>query len=801
MSKILLTDTLRTIKKTIVIYISIIFFSTLCVGLYTGLEWSTESIPKSIDETMSNANLYDIRMLYNHGLSQSDIQKISEIDDVDEIVGSRLGYSTFIHNDNQYIQARILEINNDINIPQNIEGKLPVSSDEVAVCKKWADDNGIQIGDTLKFISENNGFDTLANQELTITAFMDTVEYNELNVPGYGVSEQNHLPVGCILYVCKKAFNPIIYNDSNLILIKSDRLSNYSTFSDEYKIEKENIKNNIKEALSGTDIGDYTISDRTYLPASVVPGTITSSLRNVKSILVSVFLVIGLLICYSSIIRMVNDHSYLIGTKIAMGIRRSKIRLQYCLYTESAIISGCIFGVLIGIVIAKIILFVFSKNYALPFLLKLDYTPAIIICGLEIILALLVTLFGVNSTLKTKIVDLLSGVSKITAKRHFYENLHVWKKMSLFMHAVINNFVNEKKRVLETLIGIIGSTALLMISLVMYSDVNQSFNTQYTDYFKFDSYIYYDGSTAASEKIASELDKRDIPYTNVMYTRKHMVKPDELIGNTHIIVFDDVSSFENLVHIEPDDNNSKNVHKGLWMSSAYRNYFGEESTSVIKFMGGDDYIEVPSEGFFKYHLTSYQLFMDRETYETYMNEKPVNNAFMIKISGKDKEELLDALVEIPGYRMFTDYYKQTYNSFGTFKGIANMVVIIYFILAIVLSLMVSLNVLNMFVTEKKRELITMMINAYTLKKVKQYIFLDTIFITFIGIIFGLVLGGIIGVESIIAFENDVVNFLHKIPILAIIVSVVAISLIMFVLCFIVQKKIEKYKLSDINEII
>ena len=100
MSKLLLTDTLRTIKKTIVIYISIIFFSMLCVGLYTGLEWSTESIPKSIDETMSNANLYDIRMLYNHGLSQSDIQKISEIDDVDEIVGSRLGYSTFIHNDN-----------------------------------------------------------------------------------------------------------------------------------------------------------------------------------------------------------------------------------------------------------------------------------------------------------------------------------------------------------------------------------------------------------------------------------------------------------------------------------------------------------------------------------------------------------------------------------------------------------------------------------------------------------------------------------------------------------------------------
>ena len=800
MTKTLFKDSIRTIRKSIVIYIAIVFFTMLCVALYTGLEWSTESIPKSIHKEMENANLYDIRMLYNRGLSEDDIQKISEIDGVDEVTGSRQGYGTFILNDNQYIQARILEINNSKNIPQNVEGNLPNEKGEVAVSKKWADDNGVSIGDTLEFVPDNTGIDTLAQKELTVTAFMDTVEYNELNVPGYGISEQNNLAVGCILYVSKESYNPLIYRGSNLVLINSDKLRGISTFSDEYKTEKENIKDDITEALKGTQLSGFTMSDRTYLPTSVVPTNLTLSLRNVKSILVSVFLLIGLLICYSSIIRMVNDQSYLIGTKIAMGIKPRAIRLQYYFYTESAIAIGCVLGGFLGRLIAEILLSVCSENYAIPFVCKLDYHPLVLICVFEIILVFFVTLFGVHFTLKRKIVDLLNNNTVISAKKHFYERFRVWRKLSLFTRAVINNFFNEKKRVFETLIGIIGSTALLTISLTMYYDVNQSFNIQYEDYFNFDSYIYYDGSTKTSEEIASVLDERDIPYTKVMHTRKYMSKPDDLVGNTHIIVFDDKESFKNLVNIVPDnEDNDSDVHKGLWVSAAYRNYFGDEESDVIRFIDKDGYTKVPTEGFFKYHLIYYQLFMDRDTYKKHMGEPAVNNAFMIRSEGKDREELLDALFEIPGYRMFTDYYKQSYNSYGSFKGIANMLVIIYFILAIILSLMVSLTVLNMFLNEKKRELITMMINGYSSTKVKLYIFLDTLFITLVGIIIGLIFGGFMGLKSVVAFESDAVCFLHKIPISAIVISVAAIIMIMFALSMIAQRKIDKYKLSDINE--
>lgn len=265
MTKTLLIDSVRIIKKSIVIYISIIIFTMLCVALYIGLEWGTESITKSLDDAMVTGNLYDIRILYDHGLSENDIKIISEINEIDEITVTRLGYGIFINNGNQRIQARIQEISDSMNLPMNPEGNLPKNSNEAAVSKNWANDNNIKIGDTISFLSDNSMFSTLTENELIVTAFMDTVEYNQLNTPGYGVSELNNLPVGCILYVSKEAFNPLIYQDGNQILIKCNRLRAFSSFEDEYITEKEKIKSTISEVLTKNGLSGFMMTDRTCL--------------------------------------------------------------------------------------------------------------------------------------------------------------------------------------------------------------------------------------------------------------------------------------------------------------------------------------------------------------------------------------------------------------------------------------------------------------------------------------------------------------------------------------------------------
>lgn len=800
MRKTLFKDLIRTIKRSVVVFTSIIFFTALCVALFTSLEWTTDDILLSVNRTLEDAKLYDIRMYYDHGLSNEDLKKISNINDVDEVILNRFGYSDFIYNDNHSVQARIIEINDSMNLPLNVEGELPKASNEVALSKKWANDNEVKIGDKIRIFNNNSVLTPLIEDELIISAFMDTPEYNELNVPGYGISEQNQLPVGCILYTSKDAFNSLIFNEGNQVLIRSEKLRNYSTFSDEYKNEVERIKDNIVSQLENSELSEFAITDRTYLPTSILPSNIILSFDSAKTILVTVFLIIGLLICYGSIIRMVSDHSYLIGTKLAMGINANEIRLQYCLYTGLAILFGDIFGGFLARFLVDKMLIVAGKNYAIPFEFSMDIKPLIVICSFEIILGIIVTLLGINFTLKMKIVDLLKGNKTIEAKKHFYEKFAFWKKIPLFNRTVINNFFNEKRRVFETLIGVVGSTVLIVVSLIMYYNCNQSFKTQYIDYFKFDSYIYYDGNEATYDEIASILDKNEIPYANVMCTRKYINNPNNQVCNTYITVYDDVESFSNLVNIvEDEEKTDKNPYNGLWVSSSYQKYHGKENTKYLNFVEKDSDFNVQVDGYFKYYLIYYQIFMDKDTYEKYMDNKVVNNAIMINLSNKNKTELLDKLIEIPGYRMFVDYYNQSHNSYKTFENLANILVVIYFVLAIVLSFMVSLSVLNMFVTEKKRELITMMINAYSPSKAKSYIFLDTAFITIVGIVLGLSFGTIIGLKCVKAFENDALTFMHELHPLIYVIAACSVFLIMLCLSLIVQRKIDKFKLSDINE--
>jgi hypothetical protein len=78
----------------------------------------------------------------------------------------------------------------------------------------------------------------------------------------------------------------------------------------------------------------------------------------------------------------------------------------------------------------------------------------------------------------------------------------------------------------------------------------------------------------------------------------------------------------------------------------------------------------------------------------------------------------------------------------------------------------------MFIDEKKRELMVLMINGFSGKDAKRYIYYDTIVLTVLGIIAGLVLGCIMGSITVGAIEPstatfvkdiDWIEFLFKVP--------------------------------------
>ncbi len=106
----------------------------------------------------------------------------------------------------------------------------------------------------------------------------------------------------------------------------------------------------------------------------------------------------------------------------------------------------------------------------------------------------------------------------------------------------------------------------------------------------------------------------------------------------------------------------------------------------------------------------------------------------------------------------------------------------------------------MLIHEKKRELIIMMINGYSGKTAKKYVYLDTVFITAVGVILGLVLGVLLGRLSLSSFNNSATNFLNNVDAAACLIGTCFTFLLTLVLCRIAIRKMNDFSLADIDRV-
>ena len=158
----------------------------------------------------------------------------------------------------------------------------------------------------------------------------------------------------------------------------------------------------------------------------------------------------------------------------------------------------------------------------------------------------------------------------------------------------------------------------------------------------------------------------------------------------------------------------------------------------------------------------------------------------------------ESLEGIEGYSSIADDKTNQYRNFETFSTVSNAVVLIYMILAILMAIVVLLNLNAMFIEEKKRELIVLMINGFSVKDARHYISYDNIVLTAIGIIVGMLLGCIMGSITVATVEPSTSVFLKSPDGLAIGVGIVGSAILAIIMSLIALRRVSNFKLTDIN---
>ncbi|MBR3226539.1 MAG: hypothetical protein IKF78_14590 [Atopobiaceae bacterium] len=530
---------------------------------------------------------------------------------------------------------------------------------------------------------------------------------------------------------------------------------------------------------------------------------ITSMMDNVKWAMALLFILVGLFVCYSAISRLVHEQIIQIGTKKALGFRQGEVMSGYLAFSGVSALLGVLVAVLLAVLIVQGIMnpkanAQFTMPPFGPYVGLLD---TLIMGGLEILLILFATWFAIHGLLKRNARDLLAGESTANAKEHFYEHWAIWKRMSLFSQTVVNNCINDTRRVIGTLVGVIGCTALIVVAVTLAGNIMRSFDLHYNSVYKFDTLTFLDdASEKQADSVALALHNRGIDSAPA-YTRKLQTRKDSGERSVVTLMVPTIEdAFDKKYHVLTTDGKPANINDGgLWISTAYADHRGVkvgDEVTLTEFSGKTHTFRVA--GIFQYYLVRYEFVLSPNEYREAFGEKPQPNVLLTSLDGADIGRTRDALKEVDGYNSLVDDKSDASYSYTQINDIMRTVVIIYLVLSALMALMVLLNLDIMFVNEKKRELIVLMICGFSVKDAKAYIYRDSIVLTVIGILLGILFGAIMGGITVAALEPEMATWVKGFNLVAAVVGIVGAGAFSAAVLLYALRLIPRFDLTDIN---
>ena len=150
---------LRTIRGTAKRFVALCVICMLGAIMLVGLRAACVDLRFSADEFFDAQGLFDVRVQSTLGLVDDDVAALAAIDGVQAAEGgwTETVYTT-VGSGSSKAEVRALSADG-INEPLVLEGELPQDATQVAVTRRYADESGLGVGDTLTFRSEADGAD------------------------------------------------------------------------------------------------------------------------------------------------------------------------------------------------------------------------------------------------------------------------------------------------------------------------------------------------------------------------------------------------------------------------------------------------------------------------------------------------------------------------------------------------------------------------------------------------------------------------------------------------------------------
>lgn len=771
--KKLLKETIVCTVKTSKRFISILVIVLLGVGFFAGIRAVAPDMKNTLDEYYKDTNMYDIYITSNYGVSDAVIEKLEENYNIE----AGYNFDAITTKEEDYATKIIsYEKDDKINTPKLIKGRMPEKNDEVVVDNDFREE--IKIGDKITLDSN-----LIKNKTVTVTGYVESPLYISTE------RDSTTLLSGTIDYYLYMPVENIISPIKTTAYIKLD--TNESRFSNEYedvvKEAKKEIRQNLKEEkLEGQT---WYVLDIDSNAGFYQYEQDTERIDNVAKVFPLVFFIVAVLICLTTMTRMVEEERSQIGTLKSLGYKDSAIMFKYILYASLATIIGGMIGVLIGYRLLPDLCFEMYKNMYRIGDIRLSYYASLTFQGM--IIALLCTLgatiYTCRKTLKESPANLLRPVAPAAGKRVLLERIPIiWNHLSFSHKVTVRNVFRYKKRFLMTIIGIAGCTGLILAGFGLKDCIVKMVPHQYEDIFTYQASISL--NEQATEDTIEQI-KENKKVTDTLRVQEESITIDNKDTNQSVTLMIPAEDYGGFIKLQDRRAKTKyNLDDGIIITEKLANLLEVEESDTLEFTGTDSYKEKIS------HITENYLFhyiyLPKESYK-----EDTYNTVLIKteeMTENEEKTFANELKEIAGVSSIT-FTSSTRHIFDDTMDSFAYVSLILIISAGALAFVVLYNLSSVNISERRRELATIKVLGFYDKEVYQYINRENTILTIIGILLGLGIGNILTMYIIKTCEIDMLMFDPTIAVASYIYAILitaAFAILVNIILYFSLKKID-----------
>ena len=497
-----------------------------------------------------------------------------------------------------------------------------------------------------------------------------------------------------------------------------------------------------KDVVAGLDPCRWVVLGASGNSAYVHARSSAENIRKLAMTFAMLFVLIGALVIYATVARIIDEQRKQLGTVKALGLYNGEAAAKYLIFGISAVLLGVVLGTALGYFGIQWVALMAHETFYVTDGIPKSFNAALtgIAAAAAVLIAVISVWSACSELVRQPAVELMkekmpSYKVKASPSKH--------KGSSLYSKLIMRNMRNDARRIFVTIISVAGCCILLVIGFTMKSGIMDALEIQYNKLLKYDQIVVFsEESETAEREIQDALQKDNVKYTKAYYRQTAFSTGRELMSGS--VICADRNELDELFALT-DLNTGKPLavaDDGLYITRRIsKHYHIAPGDTITVYDSGMNPYEIKVAGVYEYYF-GLNIIMSKAAYKEAFGEDAPANSFFLRDSS-DNSGLSGELMRIEGCEDIVSN-RELYNNSSKAVAALNIIILVMILAAGVFAYFILLNLANMYINQKKRELTIMRVNGFTTGEAVSYVAREAVVTTLLGIILGIALGSVFG---------------------------------------------------------